>query len=97
VVKTSERRFISFSMRATQSATPSGVGKAGKQWAGTTRSKASIAATPRIVRRAAGNDIRLDGLSCFTSAGATDAGSRYLPSIRVVPAHCLPALPTPTG
>ena len=29
--------------------------------------------------------------------GGDQAGLRYLPSIRVVPAHCLPARPTPTG
>ncbi len=37
------------------------------------------------------------GLSCLTSFGGDQAGLRYLPSIRVVPAHCLPARPTPTG
>jgi len=38
----------------------------------------------------------IDGLSRRTSAGGDHAGLVYLPSIRVVPAHCLPARPTPT-
>jgi hypothetical protein len=38
----------------------------------------------------------VNGLSRLTAAGGDQAGFRYLPSMCEVPAHCLPALPTPT-
>ena len=36
-------------------------------------------------------------LDHLPALGGDQAGLRYLPSMVVVPAHCLPALPTPTG
>src|SRR6202043_969197 len=57
-----------------------------------------MAATPIGLRgEPPGMTSGIDGLSCLTSLGGDQAGLRYLPSIWVVPAHCLPALPTPTG
>jgi hypothetical protein len=37
------------------------------------------------------------GLSRFTSAGGLQAGLMNFATMRADPAHCLPALPTPTG
>src|ERR1700759_125903 len=57
-----------------------------------------IAATPIGLRgEPPGTTFGMFGLSRFASRGGDQAGLRYLPSMRVVPAHCLPALPTPTG
>src|SRR5436853_6417816 len=39
----------------------------------------------------------IDGLSRLTSLGGDQSGRRCLPSMKVLPDHCLPALPTPTG
>ena len=48
---------------------------------------------PRSISSTSGRN----GLSRLTSAGGDQAGFTYLPSMWEVPAHCLPALPTPTG
>src|SRR6266702_1589194 len=37
------------------------------------------------------------GLSRLTTGGGTHASRRPLPLMKVVPLHCLPARPTPTG
>src|SRR5258708_39985701 len=55
-----------------------------------------IAATPIGLRGdPPGMTAGMYGLSRLTSLGGDQAGLRYLPSIWGVPAHCLPALPTP--
>src|SRR5579872_2741300 len=57
-----------------------------------------IAATPIGLRgEPPGMTSGMKGLSRLTSAGGDQAGLRYLPLIWVVPDHCLPYLPTPTG
>ena len=110
VVRTSERRLYLIIGNGQAVRYPVGVGKSGKQWAGTTRIDGKYVkpawSPPKEVKRdkpsmpdviPGGSPRNPMGVAAMTLAGGAQAGFLYLPSIRVVPAHCLPLLPTPTG